>query len=204
MRKKLSLLLCFAVMLTLMTACGEEQKNQEQANSLNQTLEEMAARPTVTQEEVDSIEEQIKLLNEDVAALIDMDLYNEAIELRPVEKSAITAVESLAAFLKNKSSLELYSVSVKEGIGPEGVDLVLVDYSAANSFGANVDGSECIDVNRDDWSTQTYDYMNFYIYLGGSESEINDLKSKLATIYSLSEQEAVSVDPMRIMSHAEL
>ena len=178
--------------------------NTLKADNINDELERMKNEKAITQAEVDAITEEINALPDTVEKLIDKDLYDDAVEIKPDEKAGIVAVNSLMTFLENKSSLNLYEVCVKEGIGPDGVDLVSVSFSASNGIGANIDGSECIDVNRNDWSTQTFDYINLYLYLGGNESDIAGLKNSMTMAYIASDQEEVNLDVDRIMKNLDV
>ena len=175
--------------------------NKLKAADINSELKEVGKKKTITQKEVEELNIKVEELPEEIRDLVDEQLIKKATELRPVEKSAIVAVNSLMTTLKNKSSLHLYEATVKEGIGPNGEDMVMLRFSAANSLGVDIDGSECIDIDTTNWTTPAFSLASFYKYMSG---EIADYKVKMTMLYAISEDEEISIDIDRIMKNLEI
>ena len=86
------------------------------------------------------IQEDIERLSSKERDLINQAKLDESLKLTDLEKAAVAACQTIKKCLKNESSFELLSA---EGIddlnGTSHFYLVLIEYSATNSFGGRTD-----------------------------------------------------------------
>ena len=96
------------------------------------------------------LQEKVEDLSSKEKALIDANKLENALTLKDIEKAAVAACQAIQSCLKNKSSFELESAKVINDLdGTTHYYLVMIEYSATNSFGGRKDNTSFQTISKE-------------------------------------------------------
>lgn len=179
----------------LLTAKNDLDKSLAEVEDVQLLVDELTALPAPPQAKIDALTENYSKLSTEQKTRIDN--YDEAIVLRECEIVAIQASNQLSQYLKNASSLEIYSAKVKMNATKLLGDGVLLEYSATNGFGGRVDGVACMQIGEDG----TDPFWTLSLLTG---TDVDKLSSTTYPYYLQSPEEEIEIDGARIADNRSL
>lgn len=173
-----------------------ENVNIDNVNSLENSINSISENSEFS--DVRSIYDSYNLLNENEQKLIDITSIEEKMELSNLEKATVVACQYIKKSLKNSSSFQLISAKAIDDIGKESnYYLVNIQYSATNSFGAQIDNTS--------FQTISADFENPWYglaILNGDYSTALECTSFIG-FYLLNEQEPIEIDCDKILYYLD-
>lgn len=143
------------------------------------------------------IEEKYNELSKDEKKYIDnYDSISKLKELTELDKAAVSAVQNIKKSLKDSSSLEIININVKDTTDRLNFYLVLVEYSATNSFGGRTESSSCITITED-----FEDPFYPLALLAGSLDKYLNNPETYANYYLPAKETEYKIDTDKIMSN---
>ena len=169
-----------------------EEKDKE-IEELNKQLEEKDKEISRLQSELDETKKTTENDEED-KSVDDVENNNEN---EDTEKAALVAVEAVRNSLKSKKSFELYSISEKDiKNGGDSYYLFKIDFSAQNTYGADIDATFYKAVSKDD-CTVVQGGFTLAAALGG----IEEIKKEFEELYDKSYSSEIEIDANKIMEN---
>jgi len=167
---------------------------QRKIAEVNTLISEYSQKSTLTQLEANQLSNAYDELTKKDS--IDKAKFDQAIELRSIEKAAIGAVNDIKSILKSSDSFKLLDdVEVKDIEGGNGFYYVTVKYSAENSFGGTNDSSCCLAVS----SSFEALFLNLSILTGNVDEVLNGTAAYSASLES--KAKAYTIDSNRVMQN---
>lgn len=171
------------------------QKSIDKVNSMIASLTE---KETLLQSEVEELTTAYENLGDKEKDGIDKAAYEKAIELRPIEKAAVSVAHEIKGVMRSSDSFKvLEDVKVKKAEGLFSY-YVLIEYSGQNGFGGTNDHMSCLGV------TDTYSPLSLELsYLTGRTENV--LKStETYALYTKSKDTEYTIDANRVMANIDL
>ena len=171
------------------------KKHIENVNSMITVLSE---KEVLTQAEVNELTELYNSLTEKEKNSIDKTAYDKSIELRPIEKAAVSVAHEIKGVMRSSDSFKvLEDVKVKKAEGLFSY-YVLIEYSGQNGFGGTNDHMSCLGVS------ESYSPVSLELsYLTGRTENV--LKStETYALYTKSKEQEYIIDDERVMANIDL
>lgn len=171
---------------------------KKRIENVNSMITVLSAKETLTQIEVNELTELYNSLTEKEKNNIDKAAYDKSIELRPIEKAAVSVAHEIKDVMRSSDSFKLLEdVKVKKAKNLFSY-YVLIKYSGQNGFGGTNDQTSCLGVSK------SYSPVSLELsYLTGrTESVLNSTETYV--LYIQSKEQEYIIDDERVMANIDL
>lgn len=172
--------------------------NLDRIININDLIKQIETQDSVKYSKILEVEAEYNNLTKDDKEFIEnYNIIEKAKELTEVEKAAVAAVNTIKDSLKDPSSLELVSISVKDELERMNFYFVYITYSATNGFGARQEDKACLSI--------TEEYEDPFYALAVLSGKVKDhLKSTSSFMeFIKSEKPEIEIDCDKILDNLE-